>query len=138
MALDPVDRHVGLRLRARRLILGRSQQSVAQAAGFTLQQIGNYERGANRISASILYRLGQELGVAPEYFFAGLSLAAGARAISTVEQREVGVLTRSFEAIQSREVRRRLLRVVEAVAEAQPGRRAVAAKTRSLPPRRQP
>jgi transcriptional regulator with XRE-family HTH domain len=138
MALDPVDRHVGLRLRARRLILGRSQQSVAQAAGFTLQQIGNYERGANRISASILYRLAQELDVAPEYFFDGLALAGGSRAVSTIEQREVGVLTRSFEAIQSRDVRRRLLRVVEAVAEAQPGRRAVAAKTRSLPPRRQP
>ena len=137
MALDPVDRHVGLRLRARRLILGRSQQSVAQAAGFTLQQIGNYERGANRISASILYRLAQELDVAPEYFFEGLSLAGGARAVSTIEQREVGVLTRTFEAIQSRDVRRRLLRVVEAVAEAQPGYRAMAAKTRSLPPRRQ-
>jgi len=137
MALDPVDRHVGLRLRARRLILGRSQQSVAQAAGFTLQQIGNYERGANRISASILYRLAQELDVAPEYFFDGLALAGGSRAVSTIEQREVGVLTRSFEAIQSRDVRRRLLRVVEAVAEAQPNHRAVAAKTRSLPPRRQ-
>ncbi len=137
MALDPVDRHVGQRLRARRLILGRSQQSVAQAAGFTLQQIGNYERGANRISASILYRLALELDVAPEYFFEGLALASGARMVSTIEQREVGVLTRSFEAIQSRDVRRRLLRVVEAVAEAQPNRRLVAAKTRSLPPRRQ-
>ena len=137
MALDPVDRHVGLRLRARRLILGRSQQSVAQAAGFTLQQIGNYERGANRISASILYRLAKELDVAPEYFFEGLALAGGSRAVSTIEQREVGVLTRSFEAIQSRDVRRRLLRVVEAVAEAQPDRQLVAAKTRSLPPRRQ-
>ena len=111
MALDPVDRHVGQRLRARRLILGRSQQSVAQAAGFTLQQIGNYERGANRISASILYRLALELDVAPEYFFEGLALASGARMVSTIEQREVGVLTRSFEAIQSRDVRRRLLRV---------------------------
>ena len=133
MVLDPVDRHVGLRLRARRLILGRSQQSVAQAAGFTLQQIGNYERGANRISASILFRLAQELNVAPEYFFEGLTASGASRIVSTVEQREVGVLTRSFEAIQNRHVRRRLLRVVEALADASPSQRAEA-NPRSLPP----
>ena len=135
MALDPVDRHVGMRLRARRLILGRSQHSVAEAAGFTLQQIGNYERGANRISASVLYRLARELQVPPEYFFEGLAGAATRRVVSTAEQREIGILTRSFEAIDSREVRRRLLRVVEAVAEAQPGVK-VAAPVKSPPPRR--
>ncbi len=137
MALDPVDRHVGMRLRARRLMLGRSQHSVAEAAGFTLQQIGNYERGANRISASILYRLARELQVTPEYFFEGLAATATRQAVSTVEQREIGVLTRSFESISSREVRRRLLQVVEAVADAQPGAK-VAAMVKSPPPRRLP
>lgn len=135
MALDPVDRHVGMRLRARRLMLGRSQHSVAEAAGFTLQQIGNYERGANRISASILYRLAKELQVAPEYFFEGLAGAPTRRVASTIEQREIGILARSFEAIANREVRRRLLRVVEAVAEAQPAVKA-AATVKSPPPRR--
>jgi len=64
-----VDGHVGQRLRMRRTLLGMSQEKLGEAIGLTFQQVQKYERGANRISAGTLYRLGQVLGVRVDYFF---------------------------------------------------------------------
>lgn len=58
-----IDRHIGARIRARRLALGVSQQRIAEDVGVTFQQIQKYETGANRVSASTLYRLCGPLGV---------------------------------------------------------------------------
>lgn len=64
-----VDGHVGQRLRLRRTLMGLSQEKLGEAIGLTFQQVQKYERGANRISAGTLYRLGQVLGVRVDYFF---------------------------------------------------------------------
>lgn len=66
---DPVDVHVGKRLRLRRTLLGMSQEQLAAAVGVTFQQIQKYERGSNRVSASRLYDVARVLGVEIGFFF---------------------------------------------------------------------
>ncbi|WP_316978064.1 helix-turn-helix domain-containing protein [Shumkonia mesophila] len=67
------DRHVGARIRERRIMLGLSQQQMADMIGVTYQQAHKYERGINRISAGRLYEISQVLRVPVEYFFETLS-----------------------------------------------------------------
>lgn len=69
---DVVDVYVGGRVRALRKLQGMSQTALADEIGLTFQQIQKYERGFNRISASVLYRIAGALGVVPAEFFAGL------------------------------------------------------------------
>ncbi|CAA7618279.1 helix-turn-helix domain-containing protein [Magnetospirillum sp. UT-4] len=66
---DPVDMHVGARLRLRRTLLGMSQTELAKAVGLTFQQVQKYESGANRISASRLYHIAEALDVPVSFFF---------------------------------------------------------------------
>jgi len=68
-AFNPIDVHVGERLRTRRTLLGLSQMALADAMGLTFQQLQKYEKGTNRISASRLYDLSQILGVYVAYYF---------------------------------------------------------------------
>ncbi len=68
-AFNPIDVHVGARLRARRTLLGLSQTVVANSIGLTFQQLQKYEKGANRISGSSLYDLSRILDVDIDYFF---------------------------------------------------------------------
>jgi transcriptional regulator with XRE-family HTH domain len=69
----PVDIHVGSRLRTRRNQLGMSQTTLAEGLGITFQQVQKYERGANRISASMLYAAARVVGVPIGYFFEDLT-----------------------------------------------------------------
>src|ERR1700727_136184 len=69
--LNPIDKHVGSRLRMRRLMLDMSQTDVANALGLTFQQIQKYEKGTNRISASRLQHLCAILTVPVPFFFEG-------------------------------------------------------------------
>ncbi|MEZ5996417.1 MAG: helix-turn-helix domain-containing protein [Hyphomonadaceae bacterium] len=62
-AASDIDRHIGARIRARRLELRMSQEQLAEAIGVTFQQIQKYEKGVNRVSASMLYRITQTLDV---------------------------------------------------------------------------
>jgi transcriptional regulator with XRE-family HTH domain len=66
---NPVDQHVGARLRQRRTLMGLSQEKLGEAVGLTFQQIQKYERGANRIGASRLYQFSEVLDVDISYFF---------------------------------------------------------------------
>ncbi|MCK5275389.1 MAG: helix-turn-helix transcriptional regulator, partial [Alphaproteobacteria bacterium] len=66
---NPVDIHVGSRVRLRRTLLGLSQEKLGEAVGLTFQQIQKYERGANRISASRMYALSRVLDVPVAFFF---------------------------------------------------------------------
>jgi transcriptional regulator with XRE-family HTH domain len=70
-APHPVDVHVGARVKKRREELGMSQGKLGEELGLTFQQVQKYERAANRISASRLYRMGMTLGVDVSYFFEG-------------------------------------------------------------------
>lgn len=66
---DPVDIHVGHRLRVRRSLLGMSQEKLADSIGLTFQQIQKYERGTNRISAGRLYQFSRILNIPISYFY---------------------------------------------------------------------
>lgn len=66
---NPVDVHVGGRVRLRRVILGMSQEKMGAAIGLTFQQVQKYERGSNRISASRLFDLSRVLDVPVSFFF---------------------------------------------------------------------
>lgn len=68
---NPVDRHVGVRIRTRRIMLGLSQTELGDAVGVSFQQIQKYERGMNRVSASVLYAIGDKLRVSISYFYYG-------------------------------------------------------------------
>jgi transcriptional regulator with XRE-family HTH domain len=68
-APDPIDRHVGLRVKSRRRYIGMSQSELAKRIGLTFQQVQKYETGANRISASKLYEISCALAVRVAYFF---------------------------------------------------------------------
>jgi len=70
---DPVDVHVGKRLRLRRTLMGYSQEQLAAAVGVTFQQIQKYERGSNRVSASRLYDIARVLNVPISFFFEDIS-----------------------------------------------------------------
>ena len=129
---DPIDRHVGRRLRARRTLLGMSQTSLAQALGLTFQQVQKYERGANRISASALFRLSRALDVPVAFFFEEMheAYAAAKHALSRVnlrghEERERGdripmtremlELARAYHRIRDEKTRRQVSTFIKAL-----------------------
>ncbi len=104
-ALD-VDRHVSLRIRQRRIMLGLTQQQMAELIGVTYQQAHKYETGINRISAGRLYQIAQALGVDISYFFEDAGPEQRERAGRAQEmlpqQRMLLELARNFASIRSR------------------------------------
>lgn len=121
---DPVDVHVGQRLRQRRTLLGMSQEKLAAAFGVSFQQVQKYERGANRISASRLHLLTKILDVPVGYFFEGLpSHLENREELENVEvdtpdrmtSRETLELVRAYYRITDPAVRRRFVDLVRAV-----------------------
>ncbi|MDX2308577.1 MAG: helix-turn-helix transcriptional regulator [Hyphomicrobium sp.] len=79
---NPVDAHVGARVRMRRMLLGMSQEKLAEQLGLTFQQVQKYEKGVNRIGASRLFDLAHVLGVPIQFFYEDISEEASA-ALST-------------------------------------------------------
>jgi transcriptional regulator with XRE-family HTH domain len=80
---NPIDVHVGKRLRLRRTLLGMSQERLGESLGLTFQQVQKYERGANRIGSSRLFELGQILDVPVSFFFDDMPGTAGVGFTST-------------------------------------------------------
>jgi transcriptional regulator with XRE-family HTH domain len=76
---SPVDKHVGSRVRMRRMMLAMSQEKLGAALGLTFQQVQKYERGANRIGASRLQQLSHILQVPIAFFFEGAPNASAPR-----------------------------------------------------------
>ena len=70
-APNPIDKHVGARVRMRRILIGMSQEKLGDALSLTFQQVQKYEKGTNRIGASRLQQIGGILGVPVEFFFDG-------------------------------------------------------------------
>lgn len=110
-----LDRHVGARLRDRRVMLGLSQQELAKLIGVTYQQAYKYEKGVNRIAAGRLYEIARALGVDCDYFFVGLGPREPARVAP--QQRLLLELARSFAAIPTRRQQEALCSVARALAE---------------------
>jgi len=123
---NPVDLHVGARIRMRRKVLGVSQEKLADELHLTFQQVQKYERGANRVSASKLYEIARALSSPVAYFFEGLSDPVGASGgderpdvsmhdfLMTPEGLE---LASAFPKIKRSRVRRRLLELVRSMVE---------------------
>lgn len=85
---NPIDRHVGSRVRMRRVMRGMSQEKLGEALGLTFQQVQKYEKGTNRIGASRLQQISQTLDVPPAFFFEG---APSFEAIAKSEPGPMGV-----------------------------------------------
>jgi transcriptional regulator with XRE-family HTH domain len=128
---NPVDIHVGARLRIRRSMLGLSQEKLGDAVGLTFQQVQKYERGANRMGASRLFQFCQILGVPITYFFddmpTGLKTAEQqvVRGLSEninpppepdpLARRETLELVRAYYKIADPRVRKRLFDLVKSL-----------------------
>ena len=74
---NPVDAHVGHRVRLRRMLVGMSQERLGELLGLTFQQVQKYEKGVNRIGAGRLYELAGILGVPVSFFYEGMNGAGG-------------------------------------------------------------
>ena len=120
---NPIDIHVGNRIRMRRLLLGMNQETLANALGLTFQQVQKYEGGANRVSASRLSAMAEILNVPISYFFGDLRDEAE---ISPEDQQlrdqlqrpETIELIRMYYAIPDPNVRHHFLDMTKALAEA--------------------
>ena len=121
---NPVDIHVGSRVRLRRMMLGMSQEKLGDALGITFQQIQKYEKGTNRVGASRLQHIASILTVPVAYFFedapGGSDQSAEPNAASAVvdflSSTEGLALNRAFARIQDQKVRRRVVDLVRALA----------------------
>lgn len=121
---NDVDAHVGARLRQRRMLLGISQEQLAEMLGLTFQQVQKYERGTNRVSASRLFQLARSLDTPITWFFEDIeSDKAAAKAASETDEgdpmsrRETLELVRVYSRIDDRKVRKKLYEMAKALAE---------------------
>lgn len=122
---DPnyIDRHVGNRVRMRRLLIGMSQEKLGELLGITFQQVQKYEKGSNRVSASRLYYLAQILGVPVQFFFDELPETGGQPGMSEVgmtdllSSSEVSQLARAFSEINDPVARRAIMGMVKQFAD---------------------
>jgi transcriptional regulator with XRE-family HTH domain len=112
---NAADRHVGARIRERRVMMGLSQQQLARMIGVTYQQAHKYERGLNRISAGRLFEIAQVLGVPVSWFFEGLAAAAETHEMST-RQRMCLELARNFALIDNEKHQEALSQMARALA----------------------
>lgn len=112
-----IDRHVGLKIRERRVMLGLSQQQMADMIGVTYQQAHKYERGINRISAGRLFEIAQALNVPVSYFFDGLNGAQGGEELQP-RQRMCLELARNFSLISNERHQEALSQMARALAAA--------------------
>lgn len=133
---NPVDVHVGSRVRLRRTLLGMSQEKLGEAIGLTFQQVQKYERGANRVGASRLFDLSRVLDVPVGFFFDEMpeDVAASSPAqrpgrdapppeqeLDPMVKRETLELVRAYYKIEEPSVRKRLFEMTKALAAASGG-----------------
>lgn len=125
---NPIDRHVGLRIRLRRKELGISQERLADSIGLTFQQVQKYERAANRVSASKLWEMARALNTSVTYFYEGLAAdgegvsPSGPRVEDFLLSTEGAELARYFPRIAKAGVRRQILELVRTMAAEAGGR----------------
>lgn len=126
---NPIDIHVGSRIRLRRTMLGMSQEKLGEALGITFQQIQKYEKGTNRVGASRLQNISTILNVPVAFFFedapgdpqtggqAGMAEANSSNYVVDFLSSSEGLqLNRAFIKISDPKVRRRLVDLVKALA----------------------
>jgi transcriptional regulator with XRE-family HTH domain len=130
-APNPIDRHVGSRVRMRRMMLSMSQEKLGDALGLTFQQVQKYEKGTNRIGASRLQQISHILQVPVSFFFEGapnvpgpggrpdgMSEAPSPAYVSDFLATSDGLaLTKAFMRIENAKLRRRIVDLVEQIAD---------------------
>ncbi len=131
-APNPIDKHVGSRVRMRRMMLSMSQEKLGDALGLTFQQVQKYEKGTNRIGASRLQQISNILQVPVAFFFEGAPDMPGGRApggkdapsptyVSDFLATSDGLaLTKAFMRINDAKLRRRIVDLVEQIAGGEP------------------
>ncbi len=132
---NPIDRHVGSRVRLRRMLINMSQEKLGDALNLTFQQVQKYEKGANRIGASRLQEIAKILGAPVEFFFEGapqqqsasdqqahgFAEPVGASYVTDFLATSEGLqLNKSFQRIRDPKVRRKLVDLVTALAGEEP------------------
>ena len=128
-APNPIDKHVGSRVRMRRMMLGMSQEKLGDALGLTFQQVQKYEKGTNRIGASRLQQISQILKVPVAFFFEGAPHLAGGPIPEGIEHAPSPAyvsdflatsdglsLTKAFMRIPDAKLRRRIVDLVQQIA----------------------
>ena len=128
-APNPTDKHVGSRVRMRRMMLGMSQEKLGNSLGLTFQQVQKYEKGTNRIGASRLQQISHILQVPVAFFFEGAPAVAGAVRVDGVGEAPSPAyvsdflatsdglaLTKAFMRIEDSKLRRRIVDLVEQIA----------------------
>ena len=129
-APNPIDKHVGSRVRMRRMMLSMSQEKLGDALGLTFQQVQKYEKGTNRIGASRLQHISQILQVPVAFFFEGapnipplggstdgMKEAPSPAYVSDFLATSEGLaLTKAFMRIKEAKLRRRIVDLVEEIA----------------------
>jgi transcriptional regulator with XRE-family HTH domain len=125
---NPIDKHVGSRVRMRRVLIGMSQERLGDALGLTFQQVQKYEKGTNRIGASRLQQIARILGMPIEFFFegsptvdrehqAGFAEVSDTPYVADFLATNEGVqLNRAFLRIKDSKMRRRVVDLVNAIA----------------------
>ncbi|MAU97986.1 MAG: transcriptional regulator [Fulvimarina sp.] len=125
---NPIDTHVGSRVRLRRTMLGMSQEKLGEALGITFQQVQKYEKGSNRIGASRLQNISDVLNVSVSYFFedapgssagsgAGLQESGSDYVVDFLSTSEGLQLNRAFVKIADPKVRKRVIDLVRTLAD---------------------
>jgi transcriptional regulator with XRE-family HTH domain len=125
-APNPIDKHVGSRVRMRRMMLSMSQEKLGDALGLTFQQVQKYEKGTNRIGASRLQQIANILQVPVSFFFegaphtahsSGMAEAPSPAYVSDFLATSDGLsLTKAFMRIKNNKLRRRIVDLVEQIA----------------------
>ena len=129
---DPIDKHVGSRVRMRRMMLGMSQEKLGDALDLSFQQVQKYEKGANRVGASRLQQISHILQVPIGFLFEGAPSASGRRDgmrdapspafVTEYLATSDGIaLTKAFMRIRDARIRRRIVNLVEEIAGSQEG-----------------
>ena len=123
---NPIDKHVGSRVRIRRMMLTMSQTKLGDALGLTFQQVQKYESGTNRISASRLQQSAHILQVPVTFFFEGAPSVPGAPRVKGAPSPDYVAdflatsdglaLTKAFAQIKDAKLRRRIVGLVEEIA----------------------
>ena len=128
-APNPIDKHVGSQVRMRRMILGMSQSKLADGLGLTFQQVQKYEKGTNRMGASRLQQISHILQVPAPFFFEGAPQLTGqskkgngaapspAYVSEFLATPDGLALTKAFMRIKKLKVRRRIVELVEKIAD---------------------
>lgn len=111
---NPVDLHIGQRVRHRRWLTGMTQQQLADAIGIRFQQIQKYESGANRISAARLWSIARAMGVPVSFFYGGMDNARAEGVEDPMDAKETLELVRAYYGMPDRP-RREFLGLIQAI-----------------------